>query len=54
MFTKRLDNDHEIVPVLNKIDLPSSDPDKIKNQIEEVLGIDASTAVWYLQKLERE
>ena len=40
-----IDNDHEIVPVLNKIDLPSSDPDKIKNQIEEVLGIDASTAV---------
>ena len=31
--------------ILNKIDLPSSDPDKIKNQIEEVLGIDASTAV---------
>ena len=40
-----IDNDHEIVPVLNKIDLPSSDPDKIKNQIEEVLGIDTSTAV---------
>ena len=40
-----VDNNHEIVPVLNKIDLPSSDPDKIKNQIEEVLGIDASTAV---------
>ena len=40
-----IDNDQEIVPVLNKIDLPSSDPDKIKNQIEEVLGIDASTAV---------
>ncbi len=40
-----VDNNHEIVPVLNKIDLPSADPDKIKNQIEEVLGIDASTAV---------
>ena len=40
-----IDNNHEIVPVLNKIDLPSSEPEKIKSQIEEVLGIDASTAV---------
>ena len=39
-----IDNNHEIIPVLNKIDLPSSDPEKIKNQIEEVLGIDASTS----------
>ena len=39
-----IDNNHEIIPVLNKIDLPSSDPERIKNQIEEVLGIDASTS----------
>ncbi len=36
---------HEIVPVLNKIDLPASDPDKAKAQIEEVIGLDASEAV---------
>ncbi len=36
---------HEIVPVLNKIDLPASDPDKAKAQIEEVIGLDASNAV---------
>ncbi len=36
---------HEIVPVLNKIDLPASDPDKAKAQIEEVIGLDASQAV---------
>ncbi len=34
-----INNDHEILPVLNKIDLPSSEPEKIKEQIEEVLGI---------------
>ncbi len=37
--------DHEIVPVLNKIDLPSAEPDRIKEQIEEVIGLDASEAV---------
>ena len=37
-----INNDHEILPVLNKTDLPSSEPDKIKEQIEDVLGIDAS------------
>jgi GTP-binding protein LepA len=36
---------HEIVPVLNKIDLPAAEPDKVKAQIEEVIGIDASEAV---------
>ena len=36
---------HEIVPVLNKIDLPASDPDKARAQIEEVIGLDASEAV---------
>ena len=39
-----INNDHEILPVLNKADLPSSEPEKIKDQIEEVLGIDASDA----------
>ncbi|MFD2237410.1 translation elongation factor 4 [Aureimonas populi] len=40
-----LDNDLEIVPVLNKIDLPAAEPDKVKEQIEEVIGLDASDAV---------
>ncbi|MDC1047723.1 translation elongation factor 4 [Alphaproteobacteria bacterium] len=39
-----INNNHEILPVLNKADLPSSEPEKIKEQIEEVLGIDASDA----------
>ncbi|HNN98230.1 MAG TPA: translation elongation factor 4, partial [Pseudomonadota bacterium] len=40
-----LDNNLEIVPVLNKIDLPTADPERIRKQIEEVIGIDASGAV---------
>lgn len=40
-----LDHDHEIVPVLNKIDLPSAEPERIRAQIEDVIGIDASDAV---------
>ena len=40
-----IDNNHEIVPILNKIDLPASDIDKVKQQIEDVIGIDASDAV---------
>ena len=40
-----LDNNHEIVPVLNKIDLPAAEPDRVKEQIEEVIGLDASDAV---------
>ena len=39
-----LDNDHEIVTVLNKIDLPAAEPDRIKAQIEDVIGLDASDA----------
>jgi len=39
-----INNDHGIIPVLNKIDLPSSEPDRIKNQIEEILGIDSRDA----------
>ena len=42
---KAIDSDHEIIPVLNKIDLPSSEPDRIKKQIEDVIGIDASNSV---------
>ncbi|MEM6650425.1 MAG: translation elongation factor 4, partial [Pseudomonadota bacterium] len=37
--------DHEIVPVLNKIDLPAAEPDRVKEQIEDVIGLDASDAV---------
>src|SRR5271156_2514347 len=40
-----LDAGHEIVPVLNKIDLPAAEPDKIKQQIEDVIGLDASDAI---------
>lgn len=40
-----LDNNHEIVPVLNKVDLPAAEPDRIKAQIEDVIGLDASDAV---------
>jgi GTP-binding protein LepA len=40
-----IDNNHEIVPVLNKIDLPAADPDRVRAQIEDVIGIDASEAV---------
>ena len=40
-----IDNDHEIVPVLNKIDLPAADVDRVKSQIEDVIGLDASDAV---------
>lgn len=40
-----LDANHEIVPVLNKIDLPAADPDRVKQQIEDVIGLDASDAV---------
>ena len=40
-----LDNDHEILPVLNKIDLPSAEPKKVKQQIEDVIGLDTSNAV---------
>ncbi|WP_040287254.1 MULTISPECIES: translation elongation factor 4 [Sporosarcina] len=40
-----LDNDLEILPVINKIDLPAADPDRVKDEIENVIGIDASEAV---------
>ncbi|MBU2868310.1 translation elongation factor 4 [Pacificibacter marinus] len=40
-----LDADHEIVPVLNKVDLPAADPDRVRQNIEDVIGIDASDAL---------
>jgi GTP-binding protein LepA len=40
-----LDNNLEIVPVINKIDLPSAEPERVRNEIEEVIGLDASEAV---------
>jgi GTP-binding protein LepA len=40
-----LDNNHEIVPVLNKIDLPAAEPERIRQQIEDVIGLDASDAI---------
>ncbi|MCM2561522.1 translation elongation factor 4 [Lutimaribacter sp. EGI FJ00015] len=39
-----IEADHEIVPVLNKIDLPAAEPDRVREQIEDVIGIDASDA----------
>ncbi|MBI5119500.1 MAG: elongation factor 4 [Rhodospirillales bacterium] len=40
-----IENHHEIVPILNKIDLPAAEPERVREQIEEVIGIDASEAV---------
>jgi GTP-binding protein LepA len=40
-----IEANHEIVPILNKIDLPAAEPDRVKQQIEDVIGIDASDAV---------
>ncbi|MCB9981533.1 MAG: elongation factor 4 [Rhodospirillales bacterium] len=40
-----LDNDHEIVPVINKIDLPAACPDRVKTEVEDVIGLDCSEAV---------
>ena len=40
-----LDAHHEIVPVLNKIDLPAAEPERVRQQIEDVIGLDASDAV---------
>ena len=40
-----IDADHEIVPVLNKIDLPAAEPERVMEQIEDVIGIDASDAI---------
>ena len=40
-----IEHDHEIVPVINKIDLPAAEPEKVRAEIEEVIGLDASEAV---------
>jgi GTP-binding protein LepA len=40
-----LDNDLDILPVLNKVDLPAADPERVKQQIEDVIGLDASDAI---------
>ncbi len=40
-----IENNHEILPVLNKVDLPSADAEKVKQQIEDVIGLDASNAI---------
>jgi GTP-binding protein LepA len=40
-----IDNGHEIVPVLNKVDLPAAEPGKVKQQIEDVIGLDAANAI---------
>ncbi len=40
-----IENNHEIVPVLNKIDLPAAEPERVRQQIEDVIGLDASNAV---------
>ena len=40
-----INNNHEIIPVLNKIDLPSADPERVKKQIEDVIGLDAEGAI---------
>jgi len=40
-----IENNHEIIPVLNKIDLPSAEPEKVKQQIEDVIGLDTSNAI---------
>ncbi len=46
-----IDNNHDIVTVLNKIDLPAAEPDRIKQQIEDVIGLDASEAVLISAKI---
>ena len=40
-----IDNNHEIVPILNKVDLPAAEPERVRQQIEDVIGIDASAAI---------
>src|ERR1700757_4189346 len=40
-----IDNNHEVVPVLNKVDLPAAEPEQVRKQIEDVIGLDASNAI---------
>ena len=46
-----LDNNLEILPVINKIDLPSADPERVRQEVEDVIGLDASEAVLASAKL---
>jgi GTP-binding protein LepA len=46
-----LEHDHAIIPVINKIDLPAANPDKVRREIEEIIGLDASDAVLTSAKL---
>jgi len=45
-----IDLDHEIIPVINKIDLPAAEPEKVAMQIEDVIGLDASDAIYVSAK----
>ncbi len=40
-----IDNNHEVIPVINKIDLPSAEPERVKQQIEDIIGIDCQDAI---------
>jgi len=40
-----IDMDLEVIPVLNKIDLPAADPERVKKEIEDIIGLDASEAI---------
>ena len=45
-----IDLDHEIIPVINKIDLPAAEPETVAMQIEDVIGLDASDAIYVSAK----
>src|ERR1700749_1705181 len=47
---KAIDAGHELIPVLNKIDLPAADPDRAKGQMDEVIGLDASVSLMMAAK----
>ena len=46
-----IEHDHEIVPVINKIDLPAADPEGVRQEIEEIIGLDASNAPSHAARL---
>jgi GTP-binding protein LepA len=48
---KAIENDLEIIPVINKIDLPAADPDRVKQEIEDLIGIDTSDAILVSAKM---
>lgn len=49
-----IDNDLEIITLINKIDLPSADPEKVKKEVEDIIGLDASDAILASAKKESE